>query len=72
MTIKQLASKIAKREGKRSQARIGDIREIEKKCEHEPLRPNSVLLREGKDPLEYLLPECAKCGVRLKAKWEAE
>lgn len=28
MTIKQLASEIAKREGKKSQARIGDIREI--------------------------------------------
>lgn len=28
MTIRQLASVIAKREGKRSQARIGDIREI--------------------------------------------
>lgn len=28
MTIKKLASEIAKREGKKSQARIGDIREI--------------------------------------------
>lgn len=28
MTLNQLASKIAKREGKKSQARIGDIREI--------------------------------------------
>ncbi len=28
MTIKTLASQIAKREGKKSQARIGDIREI--------------------------------------------
>jgi hypothetical protein len=28
MTLNQLASLIAKREGKRSQARIGDIREI--------------------------------------------
>lgn len=28
MTIKELASKIAKIEGKKSQARIGDIREI--------------------------------------------
>ena len=28
MTLNQLASIIAKREGKRSQARIGDIREI--------------------------------------------
>lgn len=28
MTINQLASLIAKREGKKSQARIGDIREI--------------------------------------------
>ena len=28
MTMNQLASKIAKLEGKRSQARIGDIREI--------------------------------------------
>lgn len=28
MTLNQLASQIAKREGKKSQARIGDIREI--------------------------------------------
>lgn len=28
MTIRKLASEIAKREGKKSQARIGDIREI--------------------------------------------
>ena len=28
MTISKLASEIAKREGKKSQARIGDIREI--------------------------------------------
>lgn len=28
MTIQKLASEIAKREGKKSQARIGDIREI--------------------------------------------
>lgn len=28
MTIQRLASQIAKREGKKSQARIGDIREI--------------------------------------------
>ena len=28
MTINKLASEIAKREGKKSQARIGDIREI--------------------------------------------
>jgi len=28
MTLRKLASEIAKREGKRSQARIGDIREI--------------------------------------------
>lgn len=28
MTLQQLASTIAKREGKKSQARIGDIREI--------------------------------------------
>lgn len=28
MTLKKLASEIAKREGKKSQARIGDIREI--------------------------------------------
>ena len=56
MTLQKLASEIAKREGKKSQARIGDIREIlrlicvidAEQCFHDPETDGAlVALTEG-------------------------
>ncbi len=56
MTFQQLASAIAKKEGKKSQARIGDIREILKllvETDVEYLVSNGGAI--GKGPLDLLV-----------------
>lgn len=61
------------------QAHLFDVREVEKaECEHEPVsvldeRVKACTLSSGKIGFSYFNEdrwECAKCGAKLKAKWE--
>jgi len=68
MTIQTLASKIAKHEGKKSQAKIGDIREILKliaqfEAEHVMDNPG---IQDG--PIDVLELESDKIFLRLRKK----
>ena len=65
MTLNKLASEIAKREGKKSQARIGDIREIigvfSDIC-HEELENNST------EPMDLIVATGEKRAKKKKKK----
>lgn len=67
MTIQKLASEIAKREGKKSQARIGDIREIIKTlCTLE-----AEMITSGSDavgPLDVIAEQSSKVAEKLYRK----
>lgn len=67
MTIQQLASAIAKREGKKSQARIGDIREILKiVCE---LDADAIEEdRDSKGPIACLCAQADKIVKRRERR----
>ncbi len=70
MTLQQLASAIAKREGKKSQSRIGDIREILKILIE--LDAQDLFESDGKDqsdgPLEVLMDYSDKRYLQLEKK----
>lgn len=60
MTLQKLASAIAKREGKKSQARIGDIREI--------LKIVVAMEVEGLGPIDSLDEAAEKLEAKAKKK----
>lgn len=60
MTLSKLASEIAKREGKKSQARIGDIREI--------LKNVFDVFAENVDAFDLMDREIGKRLVKLEKK----
>lgn len=60
MTIRTLASQIAKAEGKKSQARIGDVREI--------LKIIATLGAENEDVIICLGEEMGKIKAKLDKK----
>jgi len=69
MTLQRLASLIAKREGKKSQARIGDIREILKIIV--TLSAQSATddgTDQGSDPITALVEAAGKEQDRLESK----
>lgn len=74
MTTKRLASEIAKREGKKSQAKIGDIREVLRIIENMIMEKNMErggfhVVLEKDDPLAELYHRaCKRTVAKLKAK----
>ncbi len=71
MTFQKLASAIAKREGKKSQVRIGDIREILKILVE--LDVEYCLKRDGyffDGPLHYLDKRSTALMIKLRAREE--
>lgn len=68
MTLIKLASEIAKREGKKTQARIGDIREILKIIS--TLNAESVLSGFDGEPLTALHVASVKIVDKLSKKFK--
>lgn len=68
MTLNQLASKIAKREGKKSQARIGDIREILGILADLVHETSMDDLNGPKDPMQTLYDAASARAARRKLK----
>lgn len=67
MTLQKLASEIAKREGKKSQARIGDIREMLKTMAQ--LEAEIYMLNPGEiGPLGSVRAQAEKLIKKLQAK----
>ena len=65
MTFQKIASTLAKREGKKSQARIGDIRELLKSL----VDWSSETIDNTEDPLAYL---CERAGAKERTRIKKE